>query len=479
MSRDEIILIYNWSPYVIVKLLENLLSVISIQSSKIEEQEKAICALKGRIRELEDERAKNSRNSSKPPSSDGVKREATKSMRKSSGSGVGGQKGHKGNTLQMVDNPDKVVLHRVAQCKNCGLSLERSEAKDYERRQVFDIPPLVLEVTEYQAEIKNCPNCGTRNKGDFVQDVQNPVQYGKRLKSLFVYLTNYQLLPYERTSELIRDLFSHSLSQATLVNTNNLCYKLLEGVEKEIKKQLTNSPVINCDETGLYNNGKRQWLHVVSTPNLTHYAFHQKRGKKATEDMDILPHFKGTAVHDFWKPYYNYSCNHGLCNAHHLRELTFLYEQYNQQWAKKMIYLLLEIKEKVAQEKLYSDGLDKRTINEFGEKYKRIIEEGHKANPPPKAQPRKRGRNKQSRSKNLLDRLDIHRKEVLAFMYDFKVPFDNNLAERDLRMMKVQQKISGAFRSDSGVRSFCRIRSYISTVKKQGRNVIEAIQDVF
>ncbi|MDI6908177.1 MAG: IS66 family transposase, partial [Thermoanaerobacterales bacterium] len=307
------------------------------------------------------------------------------------------------------------------------------------------------------------------------------MQYGPRIKAIAVYWRQYQLLPYERTSELFADLFSHQLSQATLVNTNEACYEILEPVEEEIKQQVIASTVANFDETGVRTNGKGEWLHVASTEKLTFYAVHPKRGEEAINAIGILPEFQGTAVHDAWESYFKYDCDHALCNAHHLRELTGIFEQEKKEWQKEMIELLLEIKKAVDERRAEADKLDPAQIEIFEARYDQIIEKGIAEDPPPipEDKPRKRGRKKQSRAKNLLDRLKKHRRETLAFMYDFSVPFDNNQAERDIRMMKVQQKISGAFRSARGANIFCRIRGYISTLRKNSISVINALQATF
>jgi transposase len=472
MKREDILKVYEAGPEAVIKLVNTLTATIFEQSEQI-------TALQERVKALEDQLNKNSRNSSKPPSTDGFVK--TKSQRQKSGKPVGGQKGHTGYTLKMVDNPDHTIIHRVSRCNQCGSSLEETQATGYERRQVFDLPPIKVETTEHQAEKKRCPHCGCLNKASFPEEIQQPVQYGPRLKAIAVYLSQYQLLPYERTSELFADLFDHQLSQATLVNTNHACYEILEPVEEKIKQQVIDSPVVCFDETGMGINGKREWLHVASTETLTCYAAHPKRGQEATEAMGILPEFQGMAVHDFWKPYFKYNCDHALCNAHHLRELTGILEQNQQEWPKDMIDLLIEIKKAVEEKKAVANQLDPAQARSFEERYDQIIEKGLAENPSPisRGQPGKRGRKKQSKAKNLLDRLNTHRREALAFMYDFNVPFDNNQAERDVRMMKVQQKISGTFRSAQGANIFCRIRGYISTVRKTSLSVINTIQAAF
>ena len=264
-------------------------------------------------------------------------------------------------------------------------------------------------------------------------------------------------------------------------HANQTCYERLEAVEQKIKEQIASAAVVNFDETALYCNRQRHWLHVASTPKLTAYSYHPKRGTEAMDAMNILPQFHGRAIHDYWKPYFTYSCDHGLCNGHHLRELTFIAEQDQQEWASQMKALLLDIKDTVEHVQPQLKRLDDATIRKFERQYRRIIKTGHQENPSPVITnpTKKRGKPKQSSAKNLLDRFEKHPKEILAFMYDFNVPFDNNQGERDIRMMKVKQKISGCFRSGNGARYFCRIRGYISTAKKQGLNVLDAIQRIF
>ena len=342
MKREEILAAYEAGPEAMIKLVGALMA--------------SITELKERIKVLEAQLHKNSRNSSNPPSTDGFFK--PKSQRQKSDIPIGGQKGHPGHTLQMVDNPHHTTIHHVSRCRGCGSSLEKTQAIGYERRQVFDLPPIEVEITEHQAEKKLCPHCGCLNKASFPEEVQQPVQYGPRLKGIAVYLSQCQLLPYERTSELFADLFGHQLSQATLVNTRQACYEILEPVEEKIKRQVIDSPVVYFDKTGMGINGKREWLDVTSAETLACYAAHPKRGQEATEAMGILPEFQGMAVHDFWKPYFKYNCDHALCNAHHLRELTGILEQNQQEWPKDMIDLLIEIKKAVEEKKAVANQLD-------------------------------------------------------------------------------------------------------------------------
>lgn len=441
-----------------------------------------VAVLAERVQELEAQGAKNSRNSSKPPSSDGLQKPKPKSQRKRSGRKPGGQRGHTGHRLEQVEAPDQVTVHAVEECDHCGEQLKEVEAEDLERRQVFELPPVHVEVTEHQAEIKACPACSQTSRGTFPLGVDHPVQYGPRLKATAVYLTQYQLVPLQRTQEFFWDVFAHGLSEGTLVNATGECFEQLAEVEAAIKERIRQSPVAHFDETGLRVEAQTQWLHCASTPELTHYGLHAKRGTVAMEALDILPGFRGTAVHDHWKPYFHYECSHALCNAHHLRELTYVHEQYDQAWGQEMIELLLEAKAAVDASPTHSLGAQSKQRKRLETRYDEILARGFAANPPPvpaASAPKKRGRPKQSKPKNLLDRLRDYKPQVLAFLADPLVPFDNNQGERDIRMTKVRQKVSGTFRSQSGAHSFCRIRGYLSTVRKNTCNVMQALTSVF
>jgi transposase len=471
LSREEIKVIYEQGPDAVIALVEELGATFQQQVEQ----------LRAQVKELQDRLALTARNSSKPPSSN-PPAQRTKSLRAPSGKKPGAQQGHPGTTLKASPTPDRIVVHDAATCHDCGQSLREVRGQQTgDRRQVFDLPPLKLEVTEHRLIEKVCPRCGTRNCGEFPAGVAPGGQYGPHLKSLAVYLVQYHLLPWERTCEMLGDLFGQPLAEGTLSSAINECADSLEKSEEEIKQAITLAPVANFDETGLYGAGGREWLHVASTPLLTHYGPHAQRGTKATNAIGILPAFTGRAIHDAWAPYFDYSCAHGLCNAHHLRELTFVHEQMGQGWAKEMKDLLVESKQAVEQARERgATALPKAQQRRFDKTYEHLLATGLQVleNQPPPANG-KRGRPKQSKAKNLLDRLSQRKGETLAFMADFTVPFDNNQAERDLRMVKVQQKVSGCFRSRGGVKAFCRIRGYLSTIKKQGRNVLAALSSIF
>jgi transposase len=378
----------------------------------------------------------------------------------------------------MVAEPNVVEVHEVRVCPHCATDLALVAPCEQERRQVFDIPPVQLTVTEHRAEVKICSGCGERVKGDFPASVNQPVQYGPRLKAKAAYLNTYQLIPLARTCELIGDFYNHKPAEALVLNANDAVSAEIEPSLQAVQRQLLASDVVHFDESGLRVEGQLNWLHVASTATLTYYIVHSKRGQQAMDDMGILPKFRGRAVHDHWHSYLTYDgCLHALCNAHHLRELQFIAEQYKQAWAEKMIQLLLDIKAEVDTSAPGQMSLASDRLIHFEQRYDDLIAQGLQLNPPPaQPPPKKRGRKKQSPPKNLLDRLQRHKPQVLAFMYDFRVPFDNNLAERDVRMIKVKQKVSGAFRTRSGAETFCALRSYISTSRKHGINVIDAIQ---
>lgn len=449
------------------------------QPRTFEEALQVIADLVRRINELEARLNKNSRNSSKPPSSDGLaKPPRTQSLRESSDRDPGGQPGHPGKHLALVDNPDEIIRHSADYCQQCHQSLKNVDGKT-ERRQIFDLPPFELLVTEHQAEAKECPRCGHENRAKFPEAVSAVSSYGPRLQAMALYLMNQQFIPYERCREMFQDLFSLPLSAGTLWQiTRRVDKKLAETYEK-IKDQISQSRLAHFDETGMRVSGKGHWLHVASTELFTAYGLHTSRGQKGMDSLGVLPGFKGWAVHDHLKSYFDYAqCKHILCNAHHLRELLWISQQEPVSWAADMRLLLIEIYKQVEEaKKAGKKKLSSRFIEQYEKRYHQIIKKGlcyHKTLVPLKK--RARGRRKQRPGKNLLDRLIKRQAETLMFMRDFAIPFTNNLAERDIRMNKVKEKISGCFRTMNGAQMFCRIRSYISTTRKQSGNVMEYLQ---
>ncbi len=436
-----------------------------------------------RIEKLEDQLAKNSSNSGKPPSSDGYEKPAPKSRRKRSGKKSGGQMGHPGHTLEMAAKPDKIETHPVNCCVHCQTSLKKEKVVKMERRQVFDLPEVCLEVTEHQAEVKVCPKCQRTTMASFPPEVSQSTQYGKKIKAQMAYFHEYQLLPLKRSQETFKDLYGQSVAEGTIVLACKELAARLKPANDAIKKHLTYQEDVECfDETGLRIRGALHWLHVACTRGLTYYETHQKRGKEAMDAIGILPNFTGRAIHDGLKAYFQYAqLQHGLCNEHHSRELDFLEERHPQKWVTELSDLILEIKTAVDTAKQRSKTkLSSKTLVDFSTRYDALLKRGFKKNPPPKVEGiPKRGRPKQSSAKNLLDRLYDHKEAVLAFMYDFNVPFDNNQAERDIRMMKVKQKISGGFRSDHGSETFCTIRGHISTARKNDQPVLEVLYAAF
>jgi len=413
----------------------------------------------------------NSRNSSKPPSSD-LDRKKRGNNGNNGNNKPGGQKGHKGSHLELVDDPDQVKSIEV---DRATLPTDGTfRCIGYERRQVFDIQ-ISRVVTEYQAEILEDER-GRRVTAPFPDHVKVKTQYASGVKIHAVYMSNFQLLPYKRIEEHFVDQFDIPLSAGSIYNFNKEVYEMLDPFEDWAKRQLAQELLLHADETGVNIGGARKWLHVLCSANLTLLMPHDKRGGEAIAAMGVLPDYTGTLVHDHWKVYYQLGCDHALCNAHHLRELERAWEQDQQQWAKQMQALLLEINKAVD---AAGGVLEATEADAFRDQYRQLLKAAEIECPPPDESQRKqgqRGRLKRSKSRNLLERLILFEHDVLRFMVELEVPFTNNQGERDLRMSKVQQKISGCFRSELGARMFARIRSYLSTCQKNGVSHEEALR---
>ncbi|MDT5268261.1 MAG: transposase [Acidobacteriota bacterium] len=431
--------------------------------------------LQRRNAELEAIVAKDSHNSSRPPSSDPPWAKRTRSLRQPSGRRPGGQAGHSGETLRLSNNPNRVVEHRPRECRGCHASLAAAQVVRHSRQQVWEVVPARLRVTEHRLAVVRCSSCGKVTQGEFAGSVRSGVQYGPGVKARVLYLQQYQLLPYQRTSEAMRDLFGCRLSVGTVANIVRECSAGLLETELKIKKGLRRSHVIYADETGLRVEGKLAYVHVASNARLTHYGADGRRGKAAMDEIGILPRYRGTCVHDGWLSYTFYpKCRHALCGAHLLRELTYFEElsEETKVWAVPLKELLLEMKGEA--ERVCAQGgkrLSAERLAELTAGYDELVAEGLEAQPPPEVPEQVR-----RQARNLLRRLERRKEEVLCFLKDFTVPWDNNQAERDLRMIKLQQKTSGCFRTEEGARRFCRIRSYVSTMRKQGRGVLRALE---
>jgi transposase len=431
--------------------------------------------LQRRNAELESLVAKDSHNSSRPSSTDPPWAKRTRSLRRPSGRRPGGQTGHHGETLRLFSRPDRIVEHRPQECRGCHTPLAAAHVVRYRQQQVVEVVPTRLRVTEHRLAVLWCRACGKTTSGEFAGAVRSGVRYGPGVKARVLYLQQYQLLPYQRTSEAMRDLFGCRLSAGTVANIVRACAAGLVETELKIKKKLRRSAVIHADETGLRIAKRLGYVHVASSPSLTHYAAAAHRGRTAIDEINVLPRYRGTCVHDGLLAYTYYDrCRHALCGVHLLRELTYFEEvaAETKAWAGPLKELLLGVKGEI--EQVAAQGgkrLPTERLAELVVSYDQMVADGLRAQPPPGVPEQVR---KQAR--NLLLRLERRKEEVLRFLSDFSVPFDNNLAERDLRMIKLQQKTSGCFRSEEGARQFCRIRGYISTMRKQGNGVLEALE---
>jgi transposase len=480
-THDEIHRAFLEGEDAIVELFAQVGQPVEGLAQQLETQAAALKDLQARL-------GKTSANSSKPPSSDGyAKPKRTTSLRVPGRKPRGGQPGHRGDTLERVATPDQTEVHSVAACAQCGVSLADGAVTTHEERQVFDLPAIRIEVTAHRAEVKTCPGCGAENRGAFPRGVTGPVQYGPGVKTWATYFQTQHFVPVERTAQIIEDLTGQRVAEATLMKAQRECAAAIAPATAAIKAHLRAAPVAHFDESGLRVAGELQWLHGASTDALTDYTVHAQRGQAAMDAAGILPEFAGRAVHDHWKSYFTYADRaHALCNAHHLRELKFIHEQYGQDWAETLAKLLVEMKTTVdAARDVGQSALPPDTVVAFERRYAEALQAGyqHHPRPPPPPPPvtggKKRGRPAQTPPLNLLDRLRDFQGETLALLHDFRVPFDNNVAERDIRMVKVKQKVSGGFRTAEGAQGFAQIRGYLSTARKQAVNVFTAIREAF
>ena len=437
--------------------LENLLvsALATIESQKIE------------IADLKRQLGMDSNNSSKPPSGDGFKKKP-KSLRQSGGKN-GGQPGHQGRTLKMSDAPDVVVTHRVHVCGKCNANLDNEPAQGVVKRQVFDIPPITLLATEHQAEIKRCA-CGEINKAEFPANVTSHVQYGESVTSLLGLWNIGHFIPYERCAEMFADLTGYAISEGTVFSHLQTLERKVFPIETQIREALAAAPVLNADETGIPVLGKNKWLHSVSSPDWTLYHVHDKRGSEAMIDMGILPDYEGVLVHDFWKSYFKFPATHAMCCAHLLRECQGILDNHGGAWAGDMQKLLRLTWHRVKEKRKKGETLEPEETDAIFAEYDTIIEAGRNTlGNILKCDVKKV-------SKNLLNRFAEYKADILRFVTDGRVPFDNNQAERDVRMVKVKSKVSGSFRTMEGAKQFASIRGVISTLRKQGRNILKVLE---
>lgn len=435
--------------------------------------------LEARVNELERQVGTNSRNSSKPPSSDGFRKPT--SLRQPGGK-KGAPKGHPGNTLKMSDTPDQVEWHEPVVCGHCQFSLADAPIESYKARQVVDLPSPRLVYTEHRVVTKHCPHCRKTQSAAFPEQVNAPIQYGESWSAWCAYLHMYQHLPLERITVFFKDLTGHLPSEATLLAHLNKLSDRLEPVEHIIKEKLAESEIVHADETGIRIEGKLNWMHTICNERWTFYAHHPKRGKAAMDAIGFLPFYMGVVVHDFWKSYFNeaYHFMLALCGVHLLRECQGIIDYDHHQWATEMQALLREAWRATQQAATVGRPVEPETILSIEIRYDDILKRGRKEwrTPIDPNQLKTRGRPAKSKAQNLAERFIQYKADVLRFLRYAHVPFDNNQAERDIRMMKVKEKISGSFRTEKGADQFVRIRGFISTVRKQGLSVLNSLIQV-
>ena len=458
-----------------------LTSTVDSLHATINAQTQLIAQLNQTIQKLKEQLNKNSKNSSKPPSSDGFKKPTPKSLRKPSGKKAGGQKGHPGTHLAVITAPDEIVKHMPSTCEGCQYyQMCKGTACIAEKRHIIDAV-VTVNVTEHQVlEIPICMMHGGTHKGEFPSDIKASVQYGENLQALSVALNTVGTVSIKRTHEILSGVFNIPIATGTVSNMVKRCADSLSNTVNAIKQKMTESALGHFDETGTRVNKKLWWVHNASNRDYTYLDISPKRGTAGMEQCGVLTEFKGIAMHDCWASYWNYpDITHAVCCAHLLRELTGIVENHpEQKWASAFKDLLLEMKK--VKDKAVKKGkasLSYYHYHKFDKRYDELIKQARSENPLPETTEKKRGRKKKGKILALVERLANYKASVCLFIKNFMVPFDNNQAERDIRMIKVKTKVSGCFRTEEGARDYLKIMSYIGTAHKRGYNAYEAIKN--
>jgi transposase len=472
LSPDQVLTICKGDPE-IAAFVQSLLDMNEKQAERIQQ-------LENRIHELERQVALQSHNSSKPPSSDGLRKPTNL---RTPGGKKGAPKGHPGTTLHFVTDPDHIIVCELTVCPDCSGSLADVASAGMEQRQVFDLPFPRMETTEFRAEKRYCAHCQRMQRAAFPARVTAPVQYGIGLTAWTVYLHAYHMLPLDRIAQLVKDLTTYRPSEGTLLSFLETAFDVLAPVEQTIEERLLKQVKVHADETGCRVAGKTKWMHVISDEAYTRLHVHAKRGGVAIDAIGILPRYTGTVVHDCMSGYFKerYPFKHALCNAHLLRECIGIAEHDGHKWAQQMTDLLKECWQLAVASRHRQMPLNPGVIDSLRKRYDTILEDGEREWTQDQVRTKTctKGREIKSKAGNLGGRLSLHKEAILSFLWRPCIPFDNNQAERDLRMVKVKQKVSGAFRTEQGAKIFARLRGVVSTLIKQRLPVLSSLSQAF